>query len=335
MVRFLARRWFLLVVITGVVVAWLQPEWLRWTRQAPPQAVMAVALFLAAWTLESRSLYQTLLRPFAALWALVISYGFLPALSFYVGGWLLPTETPDLRIGLMITASVPCTLASAVLWTRMAGGNEAAALLSTLLTTFLSWFATTAWLALSTGSQVNVNSAGMMRSLALILVVPVGVGQGLRAVPVLARTATRYKTPLGVISRLLIVVILLRAAVEVHDQAANETTRLTVADVLITLAVCLGTHLLALTAGFWSGRLLGLDRPRRIAVAFAGSQKTLPVSLYLFDVYFRSYPLAVVPIAFYHIGQLILDTFIADLMARPAPKTVDEALPSEEMLAGE
>lgn len=334
MARFLAKRWFLLVVIAGGIVAWLQPEWLRWSRHAEPQAVMAVALFLAAWTLESRSLYQTLLQPYAALWALAISYGFLPALSVYLGQWLLPTE--DFRIGLMITASVPCTLASAVLWTRMAGGNEAAALLSTLLTTFLSWFATTAWLALGTGSDVQVDSAGMMRGLALILVLPVGIGQALRAVPSLARTATRYKTPLGVVSRLLIVVIMLRAAVEVREQTARETTELTMAAVLVTLAVCLGTHLLALAGGFWSSRLLGFDRPNRIAVAFAGSQKTLPVSLYLFDVYFaRDYPLAVVPMAFYHMGQLILDTFIADVLVRPATKTVEESLPSEEMLAGE
>jgi sodium/bile acid cotransporter 7 len=333
MVGFLAKRWFLLVIVAGGIVAWLLPDWLRWTRHAEPQLIMALALFLAAWTLESRSLYLTLLRPQAALWALVISYGFLPAVGFFLGEWLLPIE--DFRIGLMITASVPCTLASAVLWTRMAGGNEAVALLSTLLTTFLSWFATTTWLAFGTGSEVHVDSASMMRSLALILVLPVGVGQLLRAPPLLARTATRYRTPLGVISRLLIVVIMLRAAVEVRDRATQETAELTLGSVLIALVVCLGTHLLALTLGFWSSRLLGFDRSSRIAVAFAGSQKTLPVSLYLFDVYFSSYPLAVVPIAFYHVGQLILDTFIADLLVRPAPKTVEESLPSEEMLAGE
>jgi len=38
---------------------------------------------------------------------------------------------------------------------------------------------------------------------------------------------------------------------------------------------------------------------------------------------------------FYHVGQLVLDTFVADLLARPTPKTVEESLPSEEMLAGE
>ena len=50
-----------------------------------------------------------------------------------------------------------------------------------------------------------------------------------------------------------------------------------------------------------------------MAIAFAGSQKTLPVALFLFHAYFKDqYPLAVVPLAFYHVGQLVVDTFVAD-----------------------
>lgn len=327
--RFLAKRWFLLVVVLGAVVAWLRPGWLDWSRLVPAQAIMALALFLVAVTLESRKLYQAVIHPFAALWALVISYGVLPALSLYVGRWLLPND--DFRIGLMITSAVPCTMASAVLWTRMAGGNEAAALLGTFLTTFTSWFATTAWLALGTGSLVELDTAGMMLSLALILVLPVGVGQALRAVPVLARVATSYKTPLGVVSRLLILVMILRAAVEVSERLGTDSESVGIGSVALTALVCLGTHLAALAFGYWSSRLIGLERGNQIAVAFTGSQKTLPVSLYLYDVYFSKYYLAVLPMVFFHVGQLVLDTFIADLLHKPAATE----MPGEEMLAGE
>ena len=34
--------------------------------------------------------------------------------------------------------------------------------------------------------------------------------------------------------------------------------------------------------------------------------------------YFQAYPLAVVPLVAYHFGQLIVDTFVADALARPA-----------------
>ena len=45
----------------------------------------------------------------------------LPLLACLLGP-LLPL--PDLGVGLLLCASVPCTLSSAVLWTRLAGGND-------------------------------------------------------------------------------------------------------------------------------------------------------------------------------------------------------------------
>jgi solute carrier family 10 (sodium/bile acid cotransporter), member 7 len=327
MTAFLARRWFLLVLIAGIAVAVVAPAALRWTEWVQPQPVMALALFLAAWTLESRSLYHSFLRPWPALWAVTISYLFLPTLG-WVTGLLLPVV--DFQIGLMICASVPCTLASAVLWTRMAGGNEATALLATFITTAISWIATTAWLAWGTGQEVPIDTTAMMTDLALILVLPVGVGQLTRAVPPLRWFATRYKPLLGVISRLLILVIMLKAAAAVSSQLAEHAARIGIWLIIATAVLCIGNHLLALFGGFWTGGLLGFDRPSRIAVGFAGSQKTLPVSLALLELYFKQYPLAVVPLLFYHAGQLIVDTFIADQWASSqSPRTAVGRFPDE------
>jgi len=94
--------------------------------------------------------------------------------------------------------------------------------------------------------------------------------------------------------------------------------------------VCLGIHLAALAGGFWSSRALRFDRPSQIAVAFACSQKTLPVALVLFDYFKERYPLAVVPMVLYHLGQLFVDTFIADgLAGRPLREA---ELPPEAVL---
>jgi sodium/bile acid cotransporter 7 len=315
MAAFLVKRWFLLVLLAGIGVAAFWPATLFWTEWVQPQPIMALALFLAAWTLESRSLFQSFVRPWPALWAVAISYGFLPALG-WLSGLLLPVV--DFQIGLMICASVPCTLASAVLWTRMAGGNEATALLSTFLTTNLSWLATTAWLAWSTGRDVPINSTAMMTDLAVILILPVGIGQLARASTALRELATRRKALLGVVSRLLILVIMLRAAVSVSTQLNDRAATLGLWTILATAGLCVGNHLLALFGGIWTGRLFGFDRGAQIAVGFAGSQKTLPVSLALLEVHFTQYPLAVVPLLFYHAGQLIVDTFIADQWAASA-----------------
>src|SRR5262249_29300414 len=110
-------------------------------------------------------------------------------------------------------------------------------------------------------------------------------------------------------------VVLLKAAVYVSARLGREAAVPDALAVLTLALVCVGIHLLALGGGLWSSRRLGFDRLYQVAVAFACSQKTLPVALLVFERYFADFPLAVVPLAFYHFGQLVVDTFIADRLA--------------------
>jgi sodium/bile acid cotransporter 7 len=316
---FLARRWFVLALAGGGAAALGRPDWFAWTAGIDPRLVVAAALFLMAWTLPTRSLARVLAHPGPALWAVVISYAFLPAAAWLAGS-VLPD---DFRIGLLLIASVPCTLASCVLWARRAGGDEAVALLVVLGTTATSWLFTPAWVVLTTGAAVAVDTPGMMRDLLLTLVLPVGLGQGCRAAGPLVRAATRGKDALGALAQLLVLVVLLKAAAHVGQRLAEGTAAAAGAWVPLVAALCVGLHLAALACGLWGGHWLGFDRPSRVGIAFACSQKTLPVALLLFERYFQAaYPLAVLPLAFYHFGQLLVDTFIADALApRPAPST--------------
>jgi solute carrier family 10 (sodium/bile acid cotransporter), member 7 len=323
-VDFLARRWFLLLLLAGVSLAIIVPGWLQpWTQHLSPRLIVGGALFLMAWGLESRSLFRAVARPWPALWAVAVSYGLLPVLAWAAGGLLLEPY----RIGLLIMASVPCTLASAILWTRIADGNDAVALLITMLTTCTSWLVTPAWLGLTTGIGAAV-SLNMMSGLALSLVAPVALGQASRMIPVLARAATRCRTLLDVIARLLVLCILLKATVDVRVRLAMESADLTPAALLMTAAVGVGVHLSALFSGLMGSKLWRFERASQVAVAFGCSQKTLPVALFLFDEYFKDrYPLALVSLVFYHLGQLVLDTFIADgFKGRHASESKPEAM---------
>jgi sodium/bile acid cotransporter 7 len=182
-----------------------------------------------------------------------------------------------------------------------------------LLTTGTSWLVTTVWVVWGTGVGAGVDGAALMRGLALVLVVPVGLGQLLRASDPVRRLAARGRRLFGVLSQLLIFALILQAVVEVSRRLDETASGLTFGALALTAVVCVATHLAALAAGLVSSRGLGFPRPSRIAVAFAGSQKTLPVALFLFHGYFKhDYPLAVIPLAFYHVGQLVADTFIAD-----------------------
>jgi sodium/bile acid cotransporter 7 len=322
--HFLAKRWFLLLFIGVIGAAWRFPNQLHpQTRLFPLLLIVASALFLVAWSLDSANLLRAVTRPAPALWAILISYGAVPAM-----GWLAAQlmSSPDLRIGVMISTSVPCTMASAVLWTRMAKGNEGTALLVTMLSTSSSWLLTTAWLAWTTRTQVVIEPFRMMGELFLVLVVPVAGGQLLRAVPACAHAATRWQREIGVVSRLLILLVILKAAVDFRTKLDNHLGDAG-AWIVLSGVVCVSIHLTALLGGLWTSRGLRFDRPTQIAVAFSCSQKTLPVALYLFETHFANLPLAVVPLVFYHGGQLIVDTFIADYWVGTPVK--DTVIPSQ------
>src|SRR5262249_56621417 len=105
-------------------------------------------------------------------------------------------------------------------------------------------------------------------------------------------------TGIGVLARVVILVVVMKAAVEVGDRA----DQLTVGRVAVVASVCLALHLAVLWVGYASGRLVRLSEAARVAVAFSGSQKTLPVALYLFNTYYaRAYPLAGAPTGPLHV----------------------------------
>ena len=306
---FLARHWFLTVLALGIGVALIAPDAMQSVMvHWETNTAVFVSLFLIAWTMPTRALIAELRRPAASMWAVGLSYGMVPGAA-----WLIGYPAPaDVQIGLIVVSCVPCTLSSAVLWTRLAGGNEATALLTVMGTTFTSWFLTTAWLLWLTGAQIQLNVADMALQLVVTLILPVVLAQVLRLVPRCGGFADRHIVLLGVLSQIMILAMVLKAGASVgkklHEQNAWEVPALLAWS--IGLAVAL--HLFALASGYVSCHWLGFDRGRQIAVAFSASQKTLPVSLMLYEQYYMgAYPYAVMPVLFYHLGQLLLDTVIA------------------------
>jgi sodium/bile acid cotransporter 7 len=283
--------------------------------------VVAGALFLMAVGLEARSLGRAVSRPWPALWAALISYAVLPPMAAAFG--LLMPGREDYRIGLLIVASVPCTLASAIVWTRRAGGNDAVALLVVVLTTCTGWLVAPLWLAvLGSAHQVDVPIKDMMEKLLLVLILPVALGQLARAIPPVARAAGRHKKVLGVVAQLLVLCVIVKGAVGASGRLSSESSALEPLAIAVAALACLATHLGALFVGLGGARAFGFDRPSQIAVAFACSQKTLPVAIFLFDTYFKeTHHLALVPIVVYHVGQLVLDTFLADRFAHHKEKS--------------
>jgi solute carrier family 10 (sodium/bile acid cotransporter), member 7 len=323
----LRQHWFLLALAaatTGTLL-WTEPI-CSLVSQLPPKLAVTLVLGFNAWTLESSRLWQSLRRPWYALLALTVTYGLLPALGWAASRWL---TTPDFAVGVLIATSVPCTLAAATVWTRMAGGNEATALLVTLASTCTSWLVTTAWLSFTTGQDVELDRWTLMQDLAIYLIIPVSVGQLARLPARLRDFATRHRTELSVVSQCLILIIIMQAVADAAGRLRDGSRLHDWLDFATVALICTGIHAVGLVAGFCAATGLRFPKPERVAIAIAGSQKTLPIGLLIIRTSFPTFPLSVVPMLSYHILQLVVDSFVATWMkGKPQEHLADaEGLP--------
>lgn len=308
MLEFVRKRWFFLMLTGSGVLVVSRPAWLSWTVYIEPRWLVATTLLLAALCMEGGRLLNAVARPLPVLWAAGFSYGVTPFFAWSLGHLLLP----DFRIGLLIIACVPCTLGSAIVWTRLAGGNEATALLVIVLTTSTCWLATPLLLSSILGAEVALDPSGLMLGLFLALVVPLAIGQLLRRSIWVVQRVREWRKPIGVLTQITVLLVILKALVEARSRLLVHPETISLFSAIAVCMLCLSAHLYALYAGYWTSRAAGFSVGDQVAIAIAGSQKTLPVALMLFDRSFRQYPLALVSILVYHVGQLVLDTFIAE-----------------------
>jgi solute carrier family 10 (sodium/bile acid cotransporter), member 7 len=328
MLRFFRQHWFLsslsLLIAAGLFLGFrghgpaLKPV----VSLLNPRYVTVGVLFLMAFSLDSERLRAAFRNPGPVFAGFLLNFGFIPLLAWACS----PVQQfEDFRVGLMIAATVPCTLAAASVMTRKAGGNDAVSLLVTMATNIPCFLITPLWLRWTTGTSVELDLWSMMRELLQAVLVPTILGQALRQPRVLHDFAVRYKTPIGVAAQILIESIVfsaaLRAGGALHDilpeigaSASTGAGRATLLAVAVVWVTCVGIHLAALGLGVLisrAGRFAPIDHP---PVAFAGSQKTLPIGLLISTdpaMFGLTHPFAMFPMLLYHTSQLFIDTAVA------------------------
>ena len=307
---FLHRRWFL-VSLAALLVAGVSfhRELAPAVDRVPSDVIVVGVLFVMAFSLRTSDVGSALRRPAGWLLAIGVSLIILPPLAWAAGRWLVR----DLADGLVIAAAVPCTLGSAAVMTRRAGGNDTIALVVTLLTNLACFVVTPAWLEALTGRTGGPEQdfVQLVKKLAVLVVLPIVVGQLLRQPPRIGHWATRHRIALGVVAQAGILAMVLVGAVRCGEQLETlETGVAPVAGQLVAVAGIVGAiHLSAWALGYWAARRAGLPEEDQPAVAFASSQKTLMIGL---AIALDFGGLAVLPMMAYHVEQLLIDTLLAD-----------------------
>ncbi len=308
---FLQKNWFLVSLASVLLIGLSFSSQLRFFADwsVIRQMVVATVLFLMALPLQPGKMWQTVRRPAAPLLATSVNFFLLPCLAIPMSMLL----DPQLGPGLMVAAATPCTMASAAVWTRKAGGNDAVALLVTLITNASCFLVTPTWVWLTTESETRLSLTSIISKLALVVVLPMVLAQLLRLKPAIGTWAVRRKLRLSMLAQIGILTMVFMGAVKTGlGLAASEEGNLGL--------LALGTLLLAVAilhtsmffAGFFVAKFLGIAREDQIAVGFSGSQKTLMIGIH---VGIES-GFSILPMVTYHVFQLVIDTFIADGLKR-------------------
>lgn len=318
--RRLAKDWFLVGMISAVVLATLFPGVGRSGGPLHLDVVGDVGIF-GIFFFHGLALSRERMRAGMMRWKLhavvqCMTYVAFPLLGVALAaafGRFLPEY---LLLGFFYLCALPSTISSSVAMTAVARGNVPGAIFNATLSSFIGIFATpllvSVW-ASTSGQTLSVGRAVL--DIATKLLLPMVLGQLLR--PVLGAWFQRFHKYANTFDKL---VILLLVFVSFSDSVRAGLWTEHGASVL-ALAVVGSAAILAIVLALSTrvARLAGLDKEDEIAAVFCGSKKTLASGVPMAKLIFGAHPglgLIVLPIMFYHQIQLFVCSILAERYAR-------------------
>jgi len=314
--RSFSQHWFLVLLAICLLFGFSLPGFFSPLAHSSPfrNGIVVCVMILMGWTLQPRSIARSIRQPLPSLLAIGVNMVVVPILA-WPSVWLLPQE---LSGGLIVSAIIPCTLASASVWTRAAGGDDAVAMMTTVVTNLACFVVAPLGLWLMLGQQVQIDVGNQMQSLFWQVVLPLIAGQGLRQIG-LATFGDHHKKTIASVAQIgILIMVLLGSVISAERMAANPSRS---GWALVATAMLASTiHTIAVAIGYFSAATLGINRPQQLAVAISGSQKTLMVGLQLA----LSTGVSVMPMVMYHVSQLMIDTVLVRWWTRKAAGSRDE-----------
>ncbi len=266
-------------------------------------------LFGMSITLPTGKLWETASQPTSILLAIVVSIVILPLITW---GVVLLFSLKSFSAGLLIMSAVPTTLASAAVWTRKAGGNDAIPLMATLLGNAFCFLTIPFWLGLTLGQTLPIDIWSLMSRLLIVAVLPMGLAQILRAIPVVGKKADAHKVSISMLSQIGILIIIMISAIRTGPIFQEQSGKISLQQISLVIVLCGFIHGIGLWSGWGLTRLLRGNCEDAIGVAFSGSQKTLAIAIDLTTspilLATGISPLAIIPPLIFHALQLIIDT---------------------------
>ncbi|TLQ42767.1 bile acid:sodium symporter family protein [Streptomyces marianii] len=311
---------YVLTLLGTVLLAALLPASGTAATVAGGASTGAVALlfFLYGARLSAREALEGLRHWRLHATVLAATFVVFPLLGLAAGGLVPAVLTPSLHDGLLFLCLVPSTIQSSIAFTSMARGNVPAAICAGSFSSLAGIVLTPLLAALLLGSGAGGLSAdGLLRTV-LQLLVPFLAGQLLRRR--IAGFLARRRRLLGIVDRGSILLVVYTAFSQgMVSGIQHQVTPVRLGALLLVEAVLLAVML---TLTWYGPKRLGFGRADRVAIQFAGSEKSLAAGLPMASVLFGAQAsLAVLPLMLFHQLQLMVCAVIARRRAadpRPA-----------------
>ncbi|MFJ2476568.1 bile acid:sodium symporter family protein [Streptomyces sp. NPDC087659] len=310
---------YVLVLLGTVLLAALLPASGTAADVAGGASTGAVALlfFLYGARLSAREALDGLRHWRLHTTVLAATFVVFPLLGLAAGGLVPAVLTPSLHDGLLFLCLVPSTIQSSIAFTSMARGNVPAAICAGSFSSLAGIVLTPLLAALLLGSGTGGFSADGLLRIVLQLLVPFLAGQLLRRW--IAGFLARRRRLLGIVDRGSILLVVYTAFSQGTVAGVwHQVTPVRLGALLLVEAVLLAVML---TLTWYGPAWLGFGRADRVAVQFAGAEKSLAAGLPMASVLFGAQAsLAVLPLMLFHQLQLMVCAVIAERRARdPRP----------------
>jgi len=309
------KHWFILGLLCSVGLAVCLPEYgaaggLLHSEQSTRWGIMVIFV-LQGWILPLEAMLKGVMRWKLHLGIqLGIFLGF-PLLCMVIALSFKAWMDPGLWTGLLFLSVLPTTISSAIVYTSLAGGSTAVALVNATIANILGIFICPLWMALllKTGGVEMQPLLPVLLNIAKLILLPLMLGQFLRLWS--HAMADRCKSRVGQVNSLIILFIVYASLSDsmVSGSWFGRGVGLILWALGLVVLLLMVSHILVL----WVLGKTRLGKEERVAACFCCTQKTLAAGVPMAKSIFGVHPalgLILMPILLYHPLQLLVGSVL-------------------------
>lgn len=292
-----------IIVVAVSALALFVPASFSWISTKSITPMLGVVMFGMGLTLKPADFKPVIMHPRVIIIGEIAQFLIMPLVAWLLCKLLgLPQE---LALGVILVGCCPGGTASNVIC-YLAKGDIALSVAMTAVSTLLAPVVTPLLVLLLAGESIDVNVLGMFKSIVQVVILPIVIGFGVNHY--FQRFTEKVKPMLPMISTIAIALII---GIIVSHNSQNIIS----CSLIVAIAVILH-NLLGLLLGYGFSTLIGLDAPKRTAIAIEVGMQNSGLATSLAATHFAMFPMAAVPGAIFSVWHNFSGSISAQILRR-------------------